>query len=115
MLNRLLTGLIDLPFHLTFCCAGILGAWILAMLPAVMGFTDNPWMFLVLMLYLTAPCVIGCHLLGYALMLAVLRMVRLDAWYERHEPPPDSTPFNKPYLWARAVVFQRIRASLPEP
>jgi hypothetical protein len=108
MLHRVLAFLVTMAFSLPFFLVGIVATGMLVMLLLGIGPHDKSWAALGLFTLLVPVGIFAFGLVGYALLLVLLRVAKLDRWYERQIPVGKPSWMDIPYAWVREAVDRLI-------
>lgn len=114
MLHRALASLVTMAFTLPFWLAGIVATCVPVMLLLGIGPHDKSWAAVGLFTLLVPFGVYAFGLGGYALLVALLRVTRLEGWYEKHAPAGKPSLLGVPYAWVRSAVHRLVPTSPQE-
>ncbi len=108
MLHRVLAFLVTMAFTLPFFLVGIVATGVLVMLLLDIGPHDKSWAAFGLFTLLVPVGILASGLVGYALLLVLLRATSLERWYERQIPAAKPSWIDTPYTWVRSAVDRLI-------
>lgn len=114
MLHRFLAFLVSIAFAIPFFVVGIVATGMLVAVVFGIGPHDKSWAAIGLFTLLMPVAVLAFGLVGYALLLVLLRATNLDRWYEKHAPAGKSSWIDTPYNWVRSAVDRVIPGATHE-
>jgi hypothetical protein len=107
-LHRVLALLVTMTFSLPFFVIGIVATMILVMQLLGIGPHDKSWAALGLFTLLVPVGTLASGLVGYALLLVLLRATKLEHWYEQQTPARKPSWMDLPYAWVRSGVDRLV-------
>ena len=114
MLHRALALLVTMAFLLPSFLVGIVTTGVLVLELLGIGPYEKSWAFLGLFSLLVPFGVFAFGLGGYALLVLVLRVTRLESWYEQHVPAGKPSLLDVPFGWVRSAVHRLVPSSTHE-
>ena len=108
MLHRVLALLVTIAFSLPFFLVGIAATGLLVMLLLGIGQHDKSWAAFGLFTLLVPVGIFGFGLVGYAVLLVLLRATRLERWYEKQIPAGKPSWLDAPYARVRSAVDRLV-------